>query len=295
MTRKTLVIKIGALGDVLRTTPLLRRLSGSVTWVTDRRALPLLAGNRRIARLLTPESGRALRREKFDWIINFDEDIRACALAGSVDAKKKTGALLSSGKLVYCEASAPWFDMSLISRLGRKEADRRKYLGRKTYQHYLFKACGFRFAGEEYMLPVPTPPADGRPLIAIETRSGSRWPLKHWPGFAGLTKLLGKNGIDFFVLRQRKLLRDYISDINRCTFLVSGDTLAMHIALALRKRSAAVFNCTSPWEIHGYGRLRKFTHPRLRDLFYSTRPPGKGLGSIPVSTVFKAVMESLNL
>jgi ADP-heptose:LPS heptosyltransferase len=29
-----LIVKLGATGDVVRTTPLLRRLSGSVTWIT---------------------------------------------------------------------------------------------------------------------------------------------------------------------------------------------------------------------------------------------------------------------
>lgn len=285
--RKILLIKLGALGDVLRTTPLLRALPGRVTWVTSRRALPLLAGNRRIARLLTPENCARLRGEKFDWVINFDEDEQACALASAAAAEKKTGALLASGGVSYCKDSAPWFDMSLISRHGRVEADRRKYLGRKPYQYYLFKACGLRFGGEEYMLPPA--PAPRRPLVALETRAGERWPLKNWTGYPALAGLLEKDGVDFFFLRQRRKLTDYISDIARCTLLVAGDTLAMHIALALRRRAVAVFNCTSPWEIHGYGRLRKVVHPRLREFFYSTRPPGGDFKSVPVQTVFKAV------
>ena len=124
--RKILVIKLGALGDVLRTTPLLRRLRGSVTWVTGRAALPLLAGNPRIARLRTPAGFRKISREKFDWVINFDEDRRACAIAARVKAARKTGARLDRGEFTYCEASAPWFDMSLISRLGLSAADKLK-------------------------------------------------------------------------------------------------------------------------------------------------------------------------
>ena len=37
-----LIIKLGATGDVVRTTPLLRRLDGSVSWVTAENNLPLL-------------------------------------------------------------------------------------------------------------------------------------------------------------------------------------------------------------------------------------------------------------
>jgi hypothetical protein len=36
-----LIIKLGAAGDVVRTTPLLRRLTGSVSWTTAKNNLPL--------------------------------------------------------------------------------------------------------------------------------------------------------------------------------------------------------------------------------------------------------------
>ena len=39
-----LIIKLGATGDVVRTTPLLRRLSGSVTWITAAKNGALLDG-----------------------------------------------------------------------------------------------------------------------------------------------------------------------------------------------------------------------------------------------------------
>jgi len=290
--RKILIIKIGELGDVLRTTPLLRKLHGNVTWITGRQALPLLAGNPYIARLLTPGGCAKIRRERFDWVINFDEDRRAGKIASSAKAARKTGVQFSAGKFTYCENSAPWFDMSLISRLGLREADRLKYRSRKTYQHYLFKACGFRFNGEEYMLPAAYPEIT-RPLVAVERRTGLRWPLKHWRGYGDLTGLFKKTGIDFFILRQRKSLREYISDINRCAVLVSGDTLAMHIALALRKRAVAIFNCTSPWEIHGYARLRKIVHSRLHEFFYSTAGRSRDFKEIGADTVFNAVTGAL--
>ena len=39
-----LIIKLGATGDVVRTTPLLRRLQGSVTWITAANNAVLLRG-----------------------------------------------------------------------------------------------------------------------------------------------------------------------------------------------------------------------------------------------------------
>jgi heptosyltransferase-2 len=290
--RKILLIKVGALGDVVRTTPLLRRLRGEVSWVTGTPALPLLAGNPLISRALPIERAAAIAREKFDWVINLDEERQACALAAKIKARRKTGALLAGGGFSYCAASAPWFDMSLISRFGREAADKLKYANRRTYQSFLFEACGFKFTGEEYMLP-PAPPAPAGRLVAIEQRTGARWPLKRWPGCRELAGLLERRGIPFFFLRSRPELAGYLRDINRCSVLVSGDTLAMHAALGLGKRAVAVFNCTSPREICGYGRLRKLVHPGLRALFYSRRRPGPDFPHIPAKTVLKEVLSAL--
>ena len=38
----TLIVKLGATGDVVRTTPLLRRLNGEVTWLTASKNVVLL-------------------------------------------------------------------------------------------------------------------------------------------------------------------------------------------------------------------------------------------------------------
>ena len=40
--QKTLIIKTGAAGDVVRTTVLLNSLSGPITWVTDKKYTALL-------------------------------------------------------------------------------------------------------------------------------------------------------------------------------------------------------------------------------------------------------------
>jgi len=290
--RKILLIKVGALGDVLRTTPLLRRLRGEVSWVTGAPALPLLAGNPRVSRAVPIEKAAPLAREAFDWVINLDEERAACALAAKVKARRKTGALLGPSGFSYCAASAPWFDMSLISRLGRQAADRLKYANRRTCQSFLFEACGLKFNNEGYMMPL-APLSPPGPLVAIEERTGARWPLKRWPGCRELARLLGRRGIPFFFLRSRPRLLDYLRDINRCSVLVSGDTLAMHAALGLGKRAVAVFNCTSPREICGYGRLRKLAHPELRALFYSRKRPGPGFPHIPAKTVLKEVLYAL--
>src|SRR4051812_12769819 len=71
---RILVIKLGAIGDVIRTTPILRRLkelhpSSHITWLVEELGAPLLKLNPLIDKVLTPSLGTLARLqvEKFDW------------------------------------------------------------------------------------------------------------------------------------------------------------------------------------------------------------------------------------
>jgi len=280
---KTLIIKLGALGDVVRTTPLLRVLKGEVCWVTSRPALPLLPA-RRLAEALPLEAAGKLRGGRFDLVLSLDEDRRAAALASRVAAGRLVGTYLDgSGALRYTRESASWFDMSLVSRLGRAAADRRKLANTRTYQEHLFAMLGRRFSGEEYLIgPAPRPRrAAGRSLrVGLDARAGARWPMKRWPGYRALARRLEEDGLRPVFFRQRRRLADFAADIAACGRVVCGDTLTMHLALALGVPAVALFLCTSPAEIHGYGRLAKVVSPLWKEYFYGrgrSRAPGEAV------------------
>lgn len=283
--RRSLIIKLGALGDVVRTTPLLERLPGETVWITDRSALPLLADRPGLTAVPLEEAASAVGGKVFDLVVCFDEDARALRAAARAKTRRRVGAYLDAGRRTYCRASAPWFDMSLISRHGKAKADRLKAANRRTYQDHLFSACGWNFSGEECWVPAKA--ARGRGVL-LETRVGPRWPGKAWPGFDALGARLESAGLEHSVLVQRARLRRYVEDVAAGSALVCGDTLAMHLGLALKKRVVAVFNCTSPWEIHGYGRLTRVVNPRLEDFFY-TRGRLPESAAVPVETVWDAL------
>ena len=93
---KILIIKLGALGDVLRTTPLLTALkvkypSSHITWVVDKPHLEVLEGNAWIDRLLDSSAATAerLKKEHFDLAVNLDKEPQATAFLQSAGADKK--------------------------------------------------------------------------------------------------------------------------------------------------------------------------------------------------------------
>jgi heptosyltransferase-2 len=292
---KILLIKIGALGDVLRTTCLLRILEGEVTWVTQRNAFPLLKNNPFVRRVADIASSRAaLGRDRYDLVINLDEEPRACALASGLKSDRLIGAYGEGKKIAYTESSAEWFDMGLISRLGKKTADRRKWENRKSYQEIIFGMLGKKFRGEEYVLAAPgleskkdgTPPATG-----IETRSGDRWAGKRWSRFPEFLALLKKNKIPHTKFRTYPSLEKFIRRIAGTDPVVTTDSLALHIALALGKKVVALFTCTSFHEIYDYGRMAKIVSPLIEKYFYSTDPRLKSGEAIDPRTVFGELMK----
>ena len=260
-TSSTLIVKLGAMGDVLRTTTILRALEGPVTWVTRPASLPLLENVPQIAEVIPlAEAERRLRGRRFDLAACLDDEPEACRLLDLVTYDRHVGSYLQDGRVVYGPSARPWYDMGLMSRFGKERADELKKLNTQSYQEHLFAMFERRFAGEEYVFGYAPQPADQRRL-GIEMRADPRWRWKRWGRSPELLERLGADGLDLFIFQQRDDLRDFIADVNSCGVVLTGDTLTMHVALALRKRVIAVFGPTSAAEIYGYGRLTKVTSP----------------------------------
>jgi|SRR5579872_1149774 len=287
---KILVVKKGALGDVLRTTPVLKVLQGEVTWVTSEAAAPLLAGNPSIHRLYCKEhDSDTLFEERFDLVVNLEDELPAATLASKIKTNGLIGAYVREGQVAYTETASEWFDMSLISRFGRKKADELKMNNRRTYQEFLFSMVNSRFQGEEYLLDVPLQKLPIPGLVGLEVRAGDVWPMKRWNKFETLAERLKDAGFKVRTFQQRDQLRDYVDDINECEYIVCGDTLAMHIGLALRKKVVAIFTCTSPHEIYDYQRMIKIVSPLWKEYFYRRDFEPAPAEAVSVESVFDAV------
>lgn len=291
----TLIVKIGATGDVVRTTPLLHRLKAQITWVTAAKNTALLAGVKDNFRCLPWEEREKARNIHYDLAINLEDTLEVAYFVKSVEYRELFGAYANSASsLCYTQNSSRWFDLSLISAYGKQEADKLKFRNRRAYQEMIFEGLGFRFAGETYLLPAPIETGLSGD-VAIAADAGPVWPMKKWAHYNELKEQLEREHLTVNVLPERSSLLEHLADVRNHRCLVGGDSLPMHLALGTGTRCVTLFNCTSPWEIYDYGIQKKIVSPVLEEFFYKRGYDRRATTAITVDEVFGAVMRQLRI
>lgn len=126
---KILIIKRAAIGDVLRTTSILKSIKDKypnchITWITEPSAAPLLENNSLVDRVMSDfaEYIPMLFIEKFFWVINPDTDYKSCLLATLASAENKSGFILNQSGVVvpHSNAAEEWFQMGIWDDKKRK-------------------------------------------------------------------------------------------------------------------------------------------------------------------------------
>lgn len=285
-----LIIKLGATGDVVRTTPLLRRLCGQVTWITARKNADLLRGLTEEVNCVTWEERKCVQGEMFDLVINLEDDLETAQLLGTVRFRQLFGAYADSGnQMRYTDDARSWFDLSLISAYGREKADYLKLQNRQTYQELVFNGLGLTFEGDRYLLPEPVQTGLSGD-IAISSAAGPVWPMKNWAYYDQLKEELEARGFVVNYLPKRNSLLEHLADVQGHRCLVSGDSLPMHLALGSSVRCVSLFTCTSPWEIFEYGLQTKVVSPLLEQFFYKRGFDVRATTAITLREVSDAVV-----
>lgn len=289
-----LVIKLGATGDVVRTTPLLRHFKGPVTWITATKNCALLDGLADSLRHFPWEARARALDISYDLAINLEDTPEVALFLKSVEAAEIFGAYVeSSGRLCYTDNSKRWFDLSLISSYGKLKADKLKFQNRRTYQELIFTGLGLGFAGDPYLLPNPIETGLSGD-VAIAADAGHVWPMKKWAYYGELKEALEDTGLTVNVLAERRSLLEHLADVRNHRCLVGGDSLPMHFALGTRTPCVTLFTCTSPWEIYDYGTQKKIVSPLLEEFFYKRGYDERATRAITVDEVLDAVITQLD-
>lgn len=244
-TERVLVVRMGAMGDVIHALPAatwLQRQGASVTWVIEPRWRPLLA---EIPAIEFDRRSQASIMNALPKLRGFD---RAYDLQGLI--KSAVVARWASGDVTGFadprEGPARWFYAHAVARHPGHVVDQ--------YRH-LVGANG----ASEFPLPVGRP--EGRlpdgPFVLASPEAG--WRSKQWPReyFDQLRSLLPwplvLNGPPGSGLDHESSIEGLIDASRRATAVIGVDSGPLHLAAALGKPGVAMFGPTDPGRNGPYG------------------------------------------
>ena len=239
-----------SLGDILRTTVILNLFPPDkyhVTWLVDKKGIPLLKGNSHIHRLLAVNhfTPHLLLSEWYDIVINFEKEPGICSVADRIPAWRRYGFRLEPQSHF---AVAYDYSDEALSFTTNSMAKRKKD---KSWSEILFEMLGHQYAGEPYLLGyVPKTPVLHD--VGLNHLIGKKFPLKRWPE-KQWKALHDELSTQYSVCWQQgdNDIEDYIEWISSCRVLVTNDSLGLHIALALGKPVVALFGPTISTEVDG--------------------------------------------
>jgi heptosyltransferase-2 len=315
-----LIVKLGALGDVIRTTPLLYKLrkefpNHRIWWITHAsQILPTHAIDKILP--FSFASYITLQATEFDIVINLDKDPEACGLTSMLKAKQLWGFTLHNGLPAPANALAEQKFLTGIF-------DDCNQANTLSYVQEIFAICGWEFQGEEYIMNPPQQlpfdiPAANRKIIGLNTGCGERWLSRLWPKehWEKLIALLFEHGYFPVLLggaQEAELneylaattgayypgtypLPEFIALMNSCDVIISAVTMAMHVAIGLRKPLVLFVNIFNPHEFELYGRGTIIQPETPCECFFSPackRSVGSCMHSLQPEVVMREISQLL--
>ncbi|HUS89580.1 MAG TPA: glycosyltransferase family 9 protein [Desulfosporosinus sp.] len=224
----------------------------------------------------------------FDYAIGLDAGKVTAGMMTMAKASKKFGYILHEDGYVIAtnEAADEWLRMGIFDNL--KQANQRSHqeimcsilgIAKDGMKYVLELTENEKEEGRRHLERLGIS-LDKR-IIGIHTGGGERWTLKQWseekfvsliPELAKQTgceaqillfggplerelnkRIQGRTNIPIFDAGCDNNARHFASLINNISVLLSGDSLAMHVALAMGRRVVVLFGPTSNTEIELFG------------------------------------------
>jgi len=305
---KILIIKLDAIGDVLRTTSILPPIrkkypDAFITWCTKGNAAQLFNDNDFVDEIITFEEDALFRinAEEYDIVINLDTSKISSSIAAAAKGKRKIGFVLN--KKGYVEATSKaadkWLAMSAFDDL--------KKVNKQTHQEIMYEILDLdktKIAKPIFNLS-DTDLDKGNSLakkwklnnqhttVGLNVGVGTKWPSKGWPAkrWEELIETLDSKKYQLLLLGGQdekdlmealcskykflintgynNSLLEFAAIVNLCNMIITADTLALHIGTALNKKIIALFGPTSISEIDLFNRGIKVIAPDECKCYYN--------------------------
>lgn len=299
VSKRILIIKLGAAGDVIRTTPLVikyRQLYPDchITWITHS---PEVLPKEEINEILTFDftSIYSVLHSYYDIAVNLDKETEACSLLTDIKAGEKYGYILKDHHIDVATPAA-------IHKLMTGLFDQRSRQNTKHYLEEIFEICHLQFNDEPYLLNFNKEltrkfsyireKAGNKKIVGLNTGCGARWKTRLWTSenWIKLSRELENAG--FFVIflggpaenesnthmaQEAKAfypgtfpMEEFIALSSHCDIIVTQVSMMMHIATALQKPLVLMNNIFNPHEFYMYHRGITVEPTTGCDCFYGT-------------------------
>lgn len=290
-----LIVKFGALGDVIRTSYILpgfhkKYNKSKVFWLTSESAYDLLRFNPFVDYLCTPQHGfDFLINVDFDLVVSLDDEMHILELVKKVNAKVTFGAYADNNNIKYTDDSALWFDMGLISRLGKTKADQLKKQNKLEHNQIFSNMLNIEINNPCFYNSYVLTQKIGRRIdsdfynVGINAGAGGRWPSKQLPEKEVITLIrkissikVGKKQIKVHLLggkdeekMNQRVLRNFSDHVQYLTkgcsilefaaiigsldYVITSDSMALHLAISQQTNNLSFYAPTSADEIGTFG------------------------------------------
>lgn len=299
MVSRILILKVGALGDVIRTSYILPGLKNKykkakIYWITSMGGYELLKYNKYIDNLINIdnlESIEKLKKKSFDIFISLEDEAEIFSIFENLKVKKIIGAYKENGKMIYTDELREWFDMGLISKFGKEKADILKKENKLSHAQIFSKGLQIEIKKPyfENNLEIEKDikkiyEKKEKRMIGLNLSAGKRWKSKalRLEEAKKLVEYLqqdkenrifilgGKEDLDYnsnlikklksceqLEIIEPKSLTEFAAIIGIMDFLISSDTLALHLGISQNIKTISYYAPTSAVEIDTFGLGKK--------------------------------------
>jgi len=193
------IIKLGALGDVVRTTPILSAIkqkypNSKITWITKSSSVDIIKENPLVDKIVILEEIDKLRGlstkkldigDKFDLLYNFDIEQDATKMANKINSVQKLGFYDNEGFASAFNSGAGYYLNTLFD-------DELKKSNKKTYQQMMFDVAELAYNKQEPIITISDNSRNNideylsknnlqnKKLLGLNIGSSSRWSSKSW-------------------------------------------------------------------------------------------------------------------
>ena len=313
--RTLLVVRLGAMGDVLHALPAVACLKrtfpeSKLTWVVAPKWMPLIEGNPFVDQVLpfNRRRFRELRRAirvlhglKPDLAVDFQGLIQSAVVARLARPRR----LVGFGKKSTRERMAAWLYKSRVEPSATHIVDRNLELA---------AACGAKVDQVEF--PIPAGVYEGRlpegRFVLTSPLAGWRskqWPLEYYGCLAGLLAQRGLTlvanlapgraaelaGISNLAVHA-STLAGLIGATRRATAVLGLDSGPMHLAASLGKPGVALFGPTDPARNGPYGgTMRVLRSPNVETTWKRDNEIHPSMRALEPARVFAALLETVGM